>query len=175
MVKISVQSLEETKALAYDLVACFQKEVKLYLDGDLGAGKTTFSSFLLEAFGVKHIYGSPTYALVNEYVLPSQRLLRHFDLYRLTEDEFLEQGFLELLEEQAYALVEWASLMSKLLPKKALNIYIEKPELDAEGLADFNFLSSPRVFCLKWSTDFFEEEQEETKVCWQSFLSKWSK
>ncbi|MDO4763608.1 MAG: tRNA (adenosine(37)-N6)-threonylcarbamoyltransferase complex ATPase subunit type 1 TsaE [Flavobacteriaceae bacterium] len=78
----------------------------LLLKGNLGAGKTTFSQFLLKKLGSEDEVNSPTYSLVNEYQTPKGKVF-HFDLYRINKieelfdigmDEYLETGFLSIIE-----------------------------------------------------------------------------
>lgn len=133
-----VCSLEETKNLASSLAKFFPYPTRFYLDGDLGAGKTSFSMFFLESLGVQELQGSPTYTLMNEYFLEDARLVRHYDLYRLSEEDLLQIGFLELLEEEVCSLVEWAENVRALLPEDAVSIYIRKEQS--------NFFSEKRIF-----------------------------
>ncbi len=78
----------------------------LLLKGNLGAGKTTFTQFLLKALESKDEISSPTYSIVNEYDTPKGRIY-HFDLYRLKNvseaydlgiEEYLDNGFLSIIE-----------------------------------------------------------------------------
>lgn len=176
MFKVSISSLEECFEFAKDLAECFPKGLKLYLDGDLGAGKTTFSNFFLEALGIKQLHGSPTYTLVNEYFLEKDKVLRHFDLYRLSEEEFLEQGFLELLEEADYALVEWASLFKQSLPREALHMYIEKPSESTEilELEDVLSVNPKRNFLLEVDEKLLQNASLLNEKLWKTLLERWS-
>lgn len=78
------------------------------LSGDLGAGKTTFSQAVGQAFGVAEPMPSPTFTLINEYATARGRLY-HLDLYRLGDlDELLELGIEDTLAEpELLMLVEW--------------------------------------------------------------------
>lgn len=147
-----VCSLEETKNLASSLAKFFPYPTRFYLDGDLGAGKTSFSMFFLESLGIKELQGSPTYTLMNEYFLEDARLLRHYDLYRLTEEDLLQIGFLEMLEEKVGALVEWAENVRSLLPEEAVSIYIRKDPNDV--------FSEKRIFQFVLSASLLGEQSE---------------
>ncbi|WP_027390231.1 tRNA (adenosine(37)-N6)-threonylcarbamoyltransferase complex ATPase subunit type 1 TsaE [Chrysiogenes arsenatis] len=101
------RSPEETAAFAAQLANRLRPPVLLLLEGDLGAGKTTFAKGFAAALGIDaRNVTSPTYTLMNEYVGENGRLC-HCDLYRLqSADDFYATGIEESFAG-AYTLVEW--------------------------------------------------------------------
>ena len=89
---------EDTKNMAKD-IAPFIKNNIIFLNGEIGAGKTTFTKYLVEIYGLADEVCSPTFALENRYETKSG-LIIHFDLYRI--------GFYDTLKEEATILIEWA-------------------------------------------------------------------
>ncbi|MDN5397083.1 MAG: tRNA (adenosine(37)-N6)-threonylcarbamoyltransferase complex ATPase subunit type 1 TsaE, partial [Chryseobacterium sp.] len=79
----------------------------LLLKGNLGAGKTTFTQFLLKNLGSQDEVNSPTYSIVNEYTTPEGKIY-HFDLYRLKNiEEVYDIGIEEYLDHAFLCIIEW--------------------------------------------------------------------
>ncbi|MEY2340502.1 tRNA (adenosine(37)-N6)-threonylcarbamoyltransferase complex ATPase subunit type 1 TsaE [Acidithiobacillus sp. IBUN Pt1247-S3] len=106
----------------------------VYLQGDLGAGKTALARALIHALGYTAVVRSPTYTLVEEYDTPAGLIL-HFDLYRLLEAEELEYiGLRDYLEKSALWLVEWPERGSGYLPAPDLRVQMSLAEASAHSL-----------------------------------------
>ncbi len=89
----------------------------IWLEGDLGAGKTTFARGLIHALGYKGRVKSPTYGLLEHYQLESLQVL-HMDLYRISDPGELEfLGLEDLLDERTILLVEWPDKGGSWLPE----------------------------------------------------------
>ncbi|AEI45850.1 tRNA (adenosine(37)-N6)-threonylcarbamoyltransferase complex ATPase subunit type 1 TsaE [Paenibacillus mucilaginosus] len=118
------RNVEETAFLAQQLAGLFGPGTVITLDGDLGAGKTTFSQAVGRALGVKETVNSPTFTIIKEYrgeTLP----FYHMDVYRLSAEEADELGLDEYFYGSGVTLVEWGSLIEELLPESRLEIRIE--------------------------------------------------
>ena len=97
----------------------------LYLSGELGAGKTTLVRGLLRALGHGGRVKSPSYPLVELYVL-SRLNLYHFDFYRIRDQaEWRDSGFREYFNAQSACVVEWPERLGDLLPPPTLAILLE--------------------------------------------------
>ena len=125
--KIKCSNIEKTKELA----GLFSKYVKdngafITLRGEIGAGKTAFTRFLLKEIGVKETVTSPTFVILNEYHSEDHISIYHFDLYRL-EKTGLKTIMPEIEEYSSgnnLTLIEWADFGENELPKERLDILI---------------------------------------------------
>lgn len=102
-----LKCVEDTKNMAKD-IAPFIKNNIVFLNGEIGAGKTTFTKYLVEIYGLNDEVCSPTFSLENRYNTKNG-LIIHFDLYRIKNEEELDMiGFYDTLKEDATILIEWA-------------------------------------------------------------------
>ena len=101
-------------------------EALIELQGDLGAGKTTFARHLLAALGVHGRIKSPTYAVVEPYTLENGLNIWHFDFYRFNNPrEWEEAGFRDIFASAGLKLVEWPGKAGEYLPQADLVLAIE--------------------------------------------------
>lgn len=128
--QLSLTSEQDTQRLAQAVAVHFSQGV-IYLMGDLGAGKTTLTRYLLQKLGHKGAVKSPTYTLVEPYQI-AERAVFHFDLYRLNDPYELElMGIRDYLETpNALFIFEWPSKGGDEIPDADLSIEILKNEDD---------------------------------------------
>ena len=97
----------------------------LYLSGELGSGKTTLVRGLLRALGYAGRVKSPSYPVVELYVLSSLNFY-HFDFYRIRDQaEWQDSGFREYFNAQSACVVEWPERLGNLLPPPTLAFHLE--------------------------------------------------
>ncbi|EKN64492.1 tRNA (adenosine(37)-N6)-threonylcarbamoyltransferase complex ATPase subunit type 1 TsaE [Schinkia azotoformans] len=115
-------SAEQTMDFAEKLAQRLDKGTVITLEGDLGAGKTTFTKGLAQGLGVTRTVNSPTFTIIKEY-MDGKLPLYHMDVYRLEEsDEDL--GFDEYFHGGGISVVEWAHFIEDMLPAEILKIKI---------------------------------------------------
>ncbi|MCB1955543.1 MAG: tRNA (adenosine(37)-N6)-threonylcarbamoyltransferase complex ATPase subunit type 1 TsaE [Rhodocyclaceae bacterium] len=113
-----------TADLARRLAPCLEPGLVIFLEGDLGAGKTTLTRSVLRALEFRGSVKSPTYTLIEPYTV-SRLDLYHFDFYRFTDpDEFLEAGLDEYFAGSGVCIVEWPDKAAPHLPAPDLRILL---------------------------------------------------
>jgi tRNA threonylcarbamoyladenosine biosynthesis protein TsaE len=147
---INLSDETATLALGAALKPCMQPGLVVWLDGDLGAGKTTLVRGLLRALGDSGPVKSPTYALVEIHVVSGLNLY-HFDFYRFNQpEEYLDAGLDEYFADDGICLVEWPERASPYLP--AADLHIRLTVAGAGRLARIEAGSERGARCLTSST-----------------------
>lgn len=125
MKKIEVAHIDDLQQAAKDLLEIAEGEKVFVFYGEMGAGKTTFIQHICKELKSEDAVSSPTYALVNEYTLPSGDSLFHLDLYRLKNlEEAYDIGIEEYLYGGDYCLIEWPQIIEPLL-EECLKVNID--------------------------------------------------
>jgi tRNA threonylcarbamoyladenosine biosynthesis protein TsaE len=123
-VTLYLQGEEAMEAFGRRLATLTQGAGTVFLEGDLGAGKTTLSRGIIRGLGHVGAVKSPTFTLVEPYEIGAVRAF-HFDLYRLVDPEELEYlGIRDYFDGDALCLIEWPQKGAGFLPKPDLTITI---------------------------------------------------
>lgn len=105
-----LKALSDLPVVVRELMKHIDHKLILF-QGDLGAGKTTLIKQILRYYNCVDLGSSPSYALINEYKCPKERII-HMDLYRLNStEEAFQLGIEEYLYSDAYCLIEWPELI----------------------------------------------------------------
>lgn len=125
-----INTINEIPEIALQFINDHENYRVFAFNAQMGEGKTTFIQGLLKAYGIKHLEGSPTYSIVNEYQLNEYQTIYHFDLYRLkTIGEAIDIGIEDMLEdEHAICFIEWPNLIGDLLPENTIHVKISSNE-----------------------------------------------
>ena len=121
--KITSRCEEDTMEFAENLESEKFPGMVIWLDGELGSGKTVFVKGFAKALGIKETITSPTFSLVKEY-LNGEMPLYHMDLYRVenNSDDF---GLSDYLNQDAVCIIEWPEMLEDQIPDERLDIKIK--------------------------------------------------
>ncbi len=129
--KIDISSEKDTKLISQRISKYLRNGDKLFLYGEVGVGKTTFVKYLIN-FLQNNLneklteIPSPTFNIVNEYLIKKQKLI-HYDLYRIKdESELVNIGLFEETED-AILFIEWPEIIKRKLNKK-IELYFDYEE-----------------------------------------------
>ena len=131
--KYNSDSLEKTEEIAEEIVKNLGDKKVILLQGELGAGKTTFSQNVLKFLGAQGPFTSPTFVIMKKYELPRHKtqdtrykFVYHFDCYRVGAQDVLDLGWEEIISNpRNLVLVEWPERIEEILPENSLKILFE--------------------------------------------------
>ncbi len=122
--EVVIKSLDELDVFARDLSGCLCAGTTLNLTGEIGAGKTALTKFLLKYMGVEEVVKSPTYNIVLKYD-GREYCIYHADVYRICEeDELYAIGFEDYFTSDNLVIVEWGDMFIDYIKDCSLN-YVE--------------------------------------------------
>lgn len=125
-------SAQQTETVGEKLAPLLQTGDVLLLEGDLGAGKTTFTRGLARTLGISRAIKSPTFTIIREY-RDGRLPLFHMDLYRLEHSSADDLGLEEYFDGQGVSVIEWPEFGADVLPKDVLTITIKRQSTSDEG------------------------------------------
>ena len=155
---LRLENEQATEQLAQKFARVLHAGERVFLSGDLGAGKTTFTRHLIHALGLDTRVKSPTYTLLESYDLPESapaRRLHHFDLYRLSDPrEWYSAGFDETLSDDSIVVIEWAEKAQGALPKPDWRLHLTHDEpadeaMEATLAQENDFFDLPRFVVIE--------------------------
>lgn len=126
--QINIATDEDMQQLGWQIASVLEKGDVLYLNGELGAGKTTLARGIARGLGFKGRVSSPTFTLMNVY--PGAKEIFHFDLYRLQGNELEDLGWEDYVEKDGVCLVEWPLVADRIFPGEALIVRIDLVDED---------------------------------------------
>ncbi len=122
--KLTSAGPDDTQAAGERLAQTLGPGAVVALIGELGAGKTCFVQGLVHGLGVTTRATSPTFVLVNDY--RGRLPVHHVDAYRIsTPAELIDIGLLELMDDEAVTIIEWADRITALLPPRTITVHID--------------------------------------------------
>jgi len=120
-----ISTLDTLNSTASSIIQVAGPQKIFLFHGEMGAGKTTLIKAWCTALGTHENISSPTFSIVNEYLLQKGKIF-HFDFYRLkNQTEALDMGYEEYFYSGEYCFIEWPEKIADLLPKHYLDINIE--------------------------------------------------
>lgn len=144
---MNIASQRDTEALAAWFSEQAWSGMVIALDGDLGAGKTTFSKAFAASIGVQEIVSSPTFTIIKEYE-GKELPFYHMDVYRLSLEEADELGLDDYFYGNGVTIIEWANLITEILPPQYLSLYIEYID-EGQRMITFKAYGEPYMRCLQ--------------------------
>jgi tRNA threonylcarbamoyladenosine biosynthesis protein TsaE len=153
---ITSQSIEQTRSLGTQLGLLLLAGDLILLEGNLGAGKTTFTQGLAQGLNITDVVNSPTFTLLKEYplsfvpgvtksVLAQPEALYHFDFYRLDDpEEVLDLGFEDYFYGSGVCIIEWAEKAGGIWPAERLDIRLSMVDETQRHLL---FVATGKRYC----------------------------
>ncbi|GAX00974.1 tRNA (adenosine(37)-N6)-threonylcarbamoyltransferase complex ATPase subunit type 1 TsaE [Secundilactobacillus silagei] len=137
-VTVKVSTPEETMTIGQQIAPLLAPKDIILLDGDLGAGKTTFTKGLAAGLGIKRNVKSPTFTIIREYQ-DGRIPLYHMDVYRLEDGSGDELGLEEYFNGDGVSVVEWSKFVADELPADYLRIAFKRLDDLGENQRELTF------------------------------------
>ena len=123
-ISFEINNIEELSKVSELLLDWREKSNIIAFYGAMGAGKTTFTTAICKVLGVTDPVGSPTFAIVNEYMREDGDPMYHFDFYRINKlQEAIEIGLYDYLDSGCLCIMEWPENIEELLPEETVRVY----------------------------------------------------
>jgi tRNA threonylcarbamoyladenosine biosynthesis protein TsaE len=151
--KFELKEVADTEQLGAKLWEILPSKSLVFLNGELGAGKTTLVRGVLRAAGYTGAVKSPTFTVVEEYFIGERKIL-HFDLYRLADPEELEWiGIRDYMAQESLCFIEWSALGHGFLPEAdfILNLAMKGQGRSAEVLCHSE--NAQKFMPLEWKNN----------------------
>ncbi|AVL00364.1 tRNA (adenosine(37)-N6)-threonylcarbamoyltransferase complex ATPase subunit type 1 TsaE [Pediococcus inopinatus] len=125
MFTMKTKQAEQTEKIGEQLANSLKPNDVILLDGDLGAGKTTFTKGLAKGLGIKRYVKSPTFTIIHEY-REGRMPLFHMDVYRLEDGGGDDLGWDEYFYGDGVSVIEWSQFIQDYLPEDYLRITLKR-------------------------------------------------
>lgn len=123
--EITIKGIEDLDRAAAEFLEKIGDNTLVAFFAPMGSGKTTFTTAICKALGVTDPVGSPTFAIVNEYMRADGDPMYHFDFYRINRlSEAVEIGLYDYLDSGCLCIMEWPENIEELLPEETLKVNI---------------------------------------------------
>ena len=124
--EIHINNIEDLDRAAGEFLEKIGENTLVALFAPMGSGKTTFTTAVCRVLGVTDPVGSPTFAIVNEYMRADGDPMYHFDFYRINKlQEAVEIGLYDYLDSGYLCMMEWPENIEDLLPEETLKVHIQ--------------------------------------------------
>ena len=125
--KIIVNCISELKSVALQLIQYKKQKNIICFYGEMGVGKTTFIKEICKNLLVNDNVSSPTFSIVNQYKTKENKIIYHFDFYRLeNEEEAYDMGYEEYFFQNDLCLIEWPEKIEGLIPEDIIKVILTK-------------------------------------------------
>jgi len=125
--KIIVNCISELKSVALQLIQYKKNKNIICFYGEMGVGKTTFIKEICKNLLVEDNVSSPTFSIVNQYKTKENKIIYHFDFYRLeTVEEAYDMGYEEYFFQNDLCLIEWPEKIEGLIPEDIIKVILTK-------------------------------------------------
>ena len=124
--EVTIKNIADLERAAQEFLEKIGDNTLVAFFAPMGSGKTTFTTAICKVLGVTDPVGSPTFAIVNEYMRADGDPMYHFDFYRINKQaEAVEIGLYDYLDSGCLCIMEWPENIEDLLPEETLKVSIK--------------------------------------------------